>query len=432
MSEHDDPREPLTPAEGLPPAEPVDGGEPAVGATVGTGAVEAPSSLEVEATPAGSEEAPAPDGSPEAAGSPEDSPLPDGEEAPVAEETPDREPGVDRPDSVVPVLTGEEVRLADPTADTGILFGTADSPIETGLVEPVVVGTTIPRTQPTAPRHEEDEADADLPDTQPSPTVTEEEVPDVLSHRRGDDDPDDPSTTAVRRSLMTPSTPAEGQPEAAWRSRFEAVSAPEQVASGTPRTLDDALLEGTTVVPEVPSRAGAHVWSLIVTLLLTVPTWWALVDSMSRLGADAAANTPAPFVALLEFVGALVGIFLVLLCALRSSLGAWVTGVLLVGVGVPWIVAPKAVMAVVDPVAERVGAFRGLGGGLVDHLHVSGLSGLFVVMGALMLAVAWVSHGTRRRGRHEEAVRAEVERVNPVGAHLSWFARRRAAKNARD
>ena len=68
---------------------------------------------------------------------------------------------------------------------------------------------------------------------------------------------------------------------------------------------------------------------------------------------------------------------------------------------------------------------------LAHHFQASAFSGRFALLGLIVLVGAWVSHWVRRRGRSEEALRAEVEKINPEGAFFSWRARRRAAK-ARD
>ena len=46
------------------------------------------------------------------------------------------------------------------------------------------------------------------------------------------------------------------------------------------------------------------------------------------------------------------------------------------------------------------------------------------------MLVGALSHSVRRKGRAEEALRAEVERVNPTGAYFTARARRRAEKAA--
>ena len=54
-----------------------------------------------------------------------------------------------------------------------------------------------------------------------------------------------------------------------------------------------------------------------------------------------------------------------------------------------------------------------------------------MLMGLTLLAMAIIAVVVRRRGRAEEALRAQVAKVNPEGAFLSRAERRRAEKAAR-
>ena len=65
----------------------------------------------------------------------------------------------------------------------------------------------------------------------------------------------------------------------------------------------------------------------------------------------------------------------------------------------------------------------------MHHLQASGYSGRFVVLGALLMGVAYVSHSARRTGRAEEALRTSLETTNPAEAFYSKRARKRAAKD---
>lgn len=239
-------------------------------------------------------------------------------------------------------------------------------------------------------------------------------------------------TRIRRRSLMAPPQGVpDDQAETQWHPR-EGDAEPARPQS-TPRSLDDAIFEGATVVPEVPSRTGAHVWGLIGSIVLVPLAWYLLADAGARM--TVATNAPMTtgtvnVAALLELVGGLLALLVLGLVALRSSLGAYVTGVLVTVVGIPWVVLPGWTARTVLPAIEWLNSWNSFGANLAHHLQSSGYSGRLLALGVALLLVGTVSHRVRRRGRAEEALRAEVEKVNPEGAHLSWSARRRAAKAA--
>lgn len=248
-------------------------------------------------------------------------------------------------------------------------------------------------------------------------------------------DPEDEldQTQVHRRSFVAPpQEPSEEGGEAQWRPRSDADAEGER-PSATPKSLDDALFEGATVVPEVPSRAAAHVWSLLLSIVLVPLGWYLLADAGARmtLATDNPMSTgvlnPA---ALLELLGGLLVVWLVVLLARHSSLGAHVVGIVVTVVGIPWVVAPGVTARAVLPALDWLDQWNSFGANLAHHLQASGYSGRLLLLGVVLLLIGWTSHRVRRSGREEEALRAEVARVNPQGAHLTWRERRRAARAA--
>ncbi|MDN6565457.1 MAG: hypothetical protein L0K65_00165 [Actinomyces sp.] len=247
----------------------------------------------------------------------------------------------------------------------------------------------------------------------------------------GEDELD--QTRVRRRSFVAPQeeAPEEGA-ESQWRPRSSQEESEQHTAS-TPRSLDDALFDGATVVPEVPSRVGAHVWSLLLTLVLVPVGWYLLADAGARMtlatGNPMSTGVVNP-AALIELAGGLLVVVVVALLARRSSLGAHVIGIVVTILGLPWVVAPGATARLVRPAMEWLDQWNAFGANLVHHLQASGYSGRLLLLGVVLVLAGWISHRVRRVGREEETLRAEVERVNPQGAHLTWRARRRAARAA--
>lgn len=262
--------------------------------------------------------------------------------------------------------------------------------------------------------------------------VPEEIIPDDVLEAR---DPDNPPTSAIRRDLMTPQ---EDAPESApaWEAAIVPPVTPVQssVSGQTPESLDDAIFEGATVVPVVPSRAGAHIWSVLLGVVFIPLGWFFFADASARMlfPADAPVMTgQVSWLALGEFVTAVCIWLLFVLLTLRSSLGAWVWGTVLTICGLPWLIVPGHMQILAEP---ALGWLRNRGvvaTNLAHHFELSAFSGRLLLMGLVLLTIATVAVSVRRRGRAEEALRAQVEKVNPEGAHLSSRARRRAAKKAR-
>lgn len=328
------------------------------------------------------------------------------------------------------VLTGEEVDMPGEVTDAEDIIGES-SPVETAQIEPVIVGhrtTTIPAMSP------QPEPEPEAVSTDPTPTPR-----DVLANRT------EPEATAPtprsdledtltrRRSLITPAPLDAPEPEreAAWKPREE--TAGHRIASTTPKSLDDALFEGTTLIAEVPSRTGAHWGSLLGTLIAAPVAWYLMADAGARFTlADNNSMTTGIVSALGvgELLGGLLALAVIVAFARTSSLGSWFTGVLALIAGLPWVIVPGLTAQTVLPMLRWLDQWNTFGANISHHLQASGYSGRFIIAGALLIGMGIVSHSVRRRGRDEEALRAQVEKVNPVGAHFTARDRRQAEKAA--
>lgn len=166
----------------------------------------------------------------------------------------------------------------------------------------------------------------------------------------------------------------------------------------------DVLLEGTTAHTRPPSRAKAHVLTILLSLLLTPVAWYLLADAGARLTLpqgnpwDTANLNVA---ALLELAGGLLVLAVVLLAARWSSVGAIVTGALVIVVGVPFLAVPAWTQDLLEPVESWLADLGDFGDNVAHHLVASGSTGRLVVVGVALVLVGVVSHGARRQGRRE-------------------------------
>ena len=284
--------------------------------------------------------------------------------------------------------------------------------------------TTIPATSEAAEEEPED-----------SPSVTE--VPDALSRRtptqpETTEEPEDEveSTQVRRRAFIAPAAES-ATTEASWKPRED--SGERTVPQETPESLDDALFEGATVVPEMPSRAAAH-WSSLALGIFALPvTWYLIADAGARMTlpeGNPAATGVINWLAITEVAIAFVAVIALFEAFKRSSLGAWIGGLCFFAAGLPWVFAPGFTSAHTVSVLHFLQNSGALGANLAHHLQASGYSGRLLFLGITLLGIASLSHSVRRRGRNEEAMREQVERVNPAGAHFTARERRRAEKAA--
>lgn len=203
--------------------------------------------------------------------------------------------------------------------------------------------------------------------------------------------------------------------------------------SGAPSSLDDELFSAAPEITEMPSRTGAHWLSFLLFLLLVPAGWYLAADAGARMTlADAAPmyTGVASIMALGEILGAIVISAILFVTARRSSLGAWLMGLVTLIVGLPWLMAPGMTGASVLSALNALTNTGSLGANLSHHLQASGYSGRFALLGFALMGLAYVSHSARRTGRAEEALRVSLEATNPAGAFYSKRARKKAAKEA--
>ena len=200
-----------------------------------------------------------------------------------------------------------------------------------------------------------------------------------------------------------------------------------------PSSLDDELFSAAPEVTEMPSRTGAHWLSFLLFLLLVPAGWYLAADAGARMTlADAAPmyTGVASIVALGEILGAIIISAILFATARRSSLGAWLMGIVTLVAGLPWLMAPGITKASVLSTLTALTNTGSLGANLSHHLQASGYSGRFALLGIALMGLAYVSHSARRTGRAEEALRISLESTNPAGAFYSKRARKKAAKDA--
>ena len=342
-------------------------------------------------------------------------------EAPSSDEQPSEE---ETTKDEVAVVGGAaaEASAHSPSSRRSMIFGD-DETLSSSI-------PTVAAEEENAPAEtsaeEEPEAEEETPFTEPTTQLPTQDT--EASYSFEDQDAAE-AARPRRRSLL-----GEGNEdsEAATLAAIASTAARGD-KSDAPSSLDDELFSAAPEITEMPSRTGAHWLSFLLFLLLVPAGWYLAADAGARMTlADAAPmyTGVASIVALGEILGAIIISAILFATARRSSLGAWLMGIVTLIVGLPWLMAPGITGASVLSALTALTNTGSLGANLSHHLQASGYSGRFVLLGIVLMGLAYVSHSARRTGRAEEALRVSLEATNPAGAFYSKRARKKAAKEA--
>ena len=342
-------------------------------------------------------------------------------EAPSSEEEPS---GEEHTEGEVAAVGGAaaDASTHSPSSRRSMIFGDDET-----LPSSIPAVAAEEENAPTSTSAEEEpEAEEEAPFAEPT---TQLPTQDTESSYSFEDQDAAEATRPRRRSLL-----GEGDEdsEAATLAAIASTAARGD-KSDAPSSLDDELFSAAPEITEMPSRTGAHWLSFLLFLLLVPAGWYLAADAGARMTlADAAPmyTGVASIVALGEILGAIIISAILFATARRSSLGAWLMGIVTLIVGLPWLMAPGITAASVLSALTALTNTGSLGANLAHHLQASGYSGRFALLGVVLMGLAYVSHSARRTGRAEEALRTSLEATNPAGAFYSKRARKKAAKEA--
>ena len=231
------------------------------------------------------------------------------------------------------------------------------------------------------------------------------------------------STADRRYSLLNNSEEAK-QPVEEDSPHWDSVeeTEPEEVLTTAERqqSFEDTIFDGATVKPTVPSRAAAHIWSLLLFLVMVPITWYLILDVATRLrtrGGDvllpASSLNAGQWV---EIVVAVIMVFLLALVARFSSLGAFITGLALTVGGAFFLVVPEQtanslqpLLTALDNAGQQDHFYQALPSNIAHHLAWSGGSGMLLLAGLTLLAMAFLAHSARRAGRKDYLIERKVK-----------------------
>lgn len=254
------------------------------------------------------------------------------------------------------------------------------------------------------------------PPTGPGPSGSDSNAGEDTTALPTGQGPTEQPTVAVPVSTDWQRTPAEPVPGTYWQA-----SGAEEVpvVDPLPHLTREPAIFPEGVFHEPPSRAGAHLWVLFLTLVLSPVAWFLLNDGSARVYWSLRTDPEAVNLAGLVGLGAgLLVASIVLLAARWSSVGAAVAGTIGFLAGLAFLAMPVRTLELVGNSEEFLNRFGGFGSNLYAYFVESGIRGHLMIAGFVLIGVAVVSHGARRKGRREEFARLAVRAArgeNPFG-----------------
>lgn len=241
-----------------------------------------------------------------------------------------------------------------------------------------------------------DATDQDTPSAQPA-----EDLETTVVRRKSllGTEPDSTSRTGEARSDTAMENTETPDPQ--WQPRQT-----QLLGNEDEKLNESTMLAGATIKPAKISRAAAHAWSLLISLI-GVPLAWAFLRHAEGLlygSNDSTWDTGKYSVeGLIFLILGLVTVIVIGSFVRLSSLGMFVVGILLTILGGAFVVLP---MAMKDAMGTSL---QGMQDSPVMALKVlgyliesAGASGQCFVIGVLLIMIGVVGHTARRKGRVDQ------------------------------
>lgn len=328
----------------------------------------------------------------------------------MTEDTPNPDQ-VPEPHQDVPVPDPLDASSQPPLADTG---DQAAADAEPAAPMPPADPAPTPPVAPTV-----------WPPAESAPFPTAEEDAALREERAkrfgGEPAPvDDPFSHADPATQALPQTPEDAAPVPPVVTPIPAAPAAQPGESPFPPTTQSQAPAPQPAPPMVEgfegfeeqgpvSRAAAHWWTILITLVFAPVAWYLFTDGGVRI-TWALSRTEMPSIpVLIEFGLGLVALFVYLLAARWSSLGSIILGSVFFALGAAFLAFPQEAYAILLDSNQYFGRLGQFGLNVLEHLTSTLDSGRMAVYGLTMIMVGVVSHGARRQGRREERTKISLE-----------------------
>lgn len=244
-----------------------------------------------------------------------------------------------------------------------------------------------------------DVVDSDVPDTAPAQPAEELETTVVRRKSLLGTEPEAAPLAGAAPTDAANEIPEDVDPQ--WQPRQ-----PELLGNEDKKLNESTMLAGASIKPAKISRAGAHAWSLLISLI-GVPLAWAFLRHAGGLlyGSNRSAwDTGKYSVEGLAFLILGLAAVIVIGSFVRlSSLGMFVSGILFTLLGGAFVVVPGAMKSAVGTSLQGMQDSPVMALKVLGYLIESaGASGQFLVIGIMLIMIGVVGHTARRKGRVDQ------------------------------
>lgn len=244
-----------------------------------------------------------------------------------------------------------------------------------------------------------DVVDSDVPDTAPAQPAEELETTVVRRKSLLGTEPEVAPGAGEAPTGAATETPESADPQ--WQPRQ-----PELLGNEDKKLNESTMLAGASIKPAKISRAGAHAWSLLISLI-GVPLAWAFLRHAGGLlyGSNHSAWDMGKYSVegLVFLILGLVAVIVIGSFVRLSSLGMFVTGILFTLLGGAFVVVPGAMKSAVGTSLQGMQDSPVMALKVLGYLIESaGASGQFLVIGILLIMIGVVGHSARRKGRVDQ------------------------------
>lgn len=244
-----------------------------------------------------------------------------------------------------------------------------------------------------------DVVDSNAPDTTAAQPAEELETTVVRRKSLLGTDPEAAPLAGAAPTDITGENPEEVDPQ--WQPRQ-----PELLGNEDKKLNESTMLAGASIKPAKISRAGAHAWSLLISLI-GVPLAWAFLRHAGGLlyGSNHSAWDTGKYSVegLVFLILGLVALIVIGSFVRLSSLGMFVSGILFTVLGGAFVVVPGAMKSAVGTSLQGMQDSPVMALKVLGYLIESaGASGQFLVIGVLLIMIGVVGHSARRKGRVDQ------------------------------
>ncbi|OKL50635.1 hypothetical protein [Boudabousia marimammalium] len=187
----------------------------------------------------------------------------------------------------------------------------------------------------------------------------------------------------------------------------------QQVPSVPVENVEELFADSTPA--SLPSRFAAHAWTFLLALLVLPSAWYLMSDGIAHIalsGTNPWESGTLSWVGLSELLGGALLAGVLIWSARWSTVGVFVSSLVLLIVGLPFLVAPAWTYDLVEPATSALAQWNIFGKAVAHHFLWTGFHGLLAVAGIIGIFVWLAAHGARKHGAKREALSVAIAERN--------------------